>query len=70
MRATAKISPTRLPAFSPVRLGHHRHFYAVMPRQRASLVLRRVGAADSAGPSGMAFTFDPSRRPADARHAA
>ncbi|HEY0967279.1 MAG TPA: hypothetical protein VGD88_07820 [Opitutaceae bacterium] len=70
MRTNAKISPTRLPAFSPVRLGHHRHFATVMPRLRASLVLRRIGSANSDGLSVSGITFVDIRRPADARHAA
>lgn len=70
MRANAKIFPTRLPAFSPVRLGHHRHFVAVMPRRRASLVLRSVGPADPAAAATPAFPWVELRRPADARHAA
>ena len=69
MRASAKIFPTRLPAFSPVRLGSHRHFAAVMPRRRASLVLRPVASVDSAS-AGHIFPWLELRRPADARHAA
>ena len=70
MRANAKIFPTRLPAFSPVRLGRHRHFAAVMPRRRASLVLRAVGSVDSVLTATTAFSWVELRRPADARHAA
>jgi hypothetical protein len=70
MRTNAKIFPTRLPALSPVRLGHHRHFTAVTPWLRSSLVLRRVGIADSAALPVSGITFVDIRRPADARHAA
>jgi hypothetical protein len=70
MRVSAKIFPTRLPAFSPVRLGSHRHFAAVMPRRRASLVLRPVGAFESVSTAAPAFPWVELRRPADARHAA
>ncbi|GAB1487993.1 hypothetical protein MASR2M8_04360 [Opitutaceae bacterium] len=70
MRANAKTFPTRLPACSPVRLGQHRHLPTVVPRLRASLVLRRIGATDSDALSVPGITLVDIRRPADARHAA
>lgn len=67
MRANAPILPTRLPARSPVRFGHHRHMLVVMPRLRASLVLRRLGTD---GETAAVVAPLDSRRAADARRAA